>query len=76
MPTKEAHFATFPRDLIERPIRATTPEGGTVFDPFMGSGTVALVAESLGIKWRGTEINANYCQIAAARLTRQIREAA
>jgi len=43
-PYKGAHFATFPPDLIEPCILAGCPEGGTVLDPFGGSGTTAGVA--------------------------------
>ena len=43
-PFKEAHFATFPPDLIEPCILAGCREGGIVLDPFMGSGTTGMVA--------------------------------
>src|SRR5271154_6635739 len=46
----EAHFATFPEDLIKPCILAGCPAGGTVLDPFMGSGTTALVARDNGCK--------------------------
>ena len=46
-PCKEAHFATFPKDLIEPCIKAGCPEGGVVLDPFGGSGTTGIVAKSL-----------------------------
>jgi len=44
---KEAHFATFPPELIEPCIKATCPPGGTVLDIFGGAGTVGLVADRL-----------------------------
>jgi DNA modification methylase len=44
-PFSEAHFATFPEDLIVDCIKAGCPEGGIVLDPFMGAGTTALVAQ-------------------------------
>lgn len=49
-PYPEAHFATFPEDIAKRCILAGCPEGGTVLDPFAGSGTVGQVAESLQCK--------------------------
>ena len=43
-PYKEAHFAVFPPDLVEPCVLAGCPVGGTVLDPFGGSGTTAGVA--------------------------------
>ena len=60
VPTKpypEAHFATFPPKLIEPCVLAGCPLGGTVLDPFMGSGTTAQVAQELGREWVGIELN-------------------
>ncbi|MEO0218800.1 MAG: site-specific DNA-methyltransferase [candidate division WOR-3 bacterium] len=47
-PFQEAHFATFPEELVKRCIEAGCPEGGVVLDPFAGSGTVGKVAYELG----------------------------
>ena len=60
-----AHFAMMPREIARRCILAGCPEGGTVLDPFMGSGTTAQVARSLGRKSIGFELNAEYIEIAA-----------
>lgn len=57
------HFATFPRDLVRRCILAGTKGGDTVFDPFMGSGTVAEVAQSLGRRFIGCELNPQYAAL-------------
>lgn len=65
---KEAHFATFPPALIEPCILAGCPAGGTVLDPFMGSGTTALVACKNGRKAIGCELNPEYIEIANKRL--------
>lgn len=65
---KDAHFATFPEALIEIPILAGCPEGGVVFDPFMGSGTTGSVAKRLGRKYQGIELNPNYIEISNTRL--------
>ena len=71
-PFKDAHFAVFPPELPKTCIEAGCPESGVVLDPFMGSGTVAIVAEQLGRKWIGIEINHNYCEIAKRRIEEQI----
>lgn len=68
LPTSEAHFATFPPDLIRPMILAGCPEGGIVYDPFLGSGTTAFVAETLGRRWIGNELNPDYLPIILKRL--------
>jgi site-specific DNA-methyltransferase (cytosine-N4-specific) len=67
-PFPEAHFAVFPEKIPSLCIRAGSREGDTVLDPFMGSGTTALVAEKLGRRWVGIEANADYIEIANRRL--------
>lgn len=104
-----AHFATFPAELVRRPLLATCPEQvcdscgspwqrslqrrhgrllatgppravcgcrapgrpGVVLDPFLGSGTVALVAEQHGRDWVGIELNPAYAVLAEQRLQKQ-----
>lgn len=63
-----AHFAVFPEKLIEPCILASCPEGGTVLDPFAGSGTTGVVAKRLGRDFIGCEINPDYAQMAADRI--------
>lgn len=73
IPTKPyigAHFATFPEALVEPCILAGSRPGDIVFDPFMGSGTVASVAQRLGRRWLGAELNPEYIALQAER-TRQ-----
>ena len=65
------HFATYPEALLETPITAGCPAGGIVLDPFLGTGTTALVAERLGRRWVGVELNPEYVQLAAERLHAQ-----
>lgn len=65
---KDAHFATFPEKLVEPCILAGCPKGGVVLDPFTGSGTVGVVAERLGRKFIGFELNKEYAAIARKRL--------
>ncbi|HDX0803395.1 TPA: site-specific DNA-methyltransferase [Stenotrophomonas maltophilia] len=67
-PFRDAHFATFPEQLIEPCILAGAPAGGLVLDPFMGAGTTAVVAERLGRQWLGCELNPEYAEIAEARI--------
>jgi len=65
---KKAHFATFPPKLIEPCILAGCPKGGTVLDPFIGSGTTATVAQRLGRNCVGLELNPEYIDLANERL--------
>lgn len=67
-PFKGAHFATFPPDLIEPCILAGCPEGGTVLDPFGGSGTTGLVAQRHGRNAVLCELNDEYARMAADRI--------
>lgn len=64
-----AHFAVFPEKLIEPCILAGCPEGGTVLDPFTGSGTTGVVAKRLGRNFIGIEINPQYVHLARERIT-------
>lgn len=63
------HFAVFPPRLIETPILAGCPENGIVLDPFIGSGTTAVVAKKLSRNFIGIELNKNYVKIANHRLS-------
>ncbi len=67
-PFSEAHFATFPPDLIEPCILAGCPSGGIVLDPFFGAGTTGLVAMRNGRQYIGVELNEEYIEIAEKRL--------
>lgn len=71
-PFKEAHFATFPEELIVDCIKAGCRENGVVYDPFMGAGTTALVARKLGRNFIGAELNPKYVEIANARLQKEL----
>lgn len=66
-PYKEAHFATYPEDLIEPCILAGCPVGGVVLDPFFGSGTTGRVALSKNRKYLGIELNPEYVKISKKR---------
>jgi DNA modification methylase len=65
---KGAHFAVYPENLIEPCVLAGCPVGGTVFDPFTGSGTTAVVALKNGRNYIGTELNPEYVKIAEERI--------
>lgn len=67
-PYKEAHFAVYPPELIETPIKAGCPVGGVVLDPFIGSGTTAAVAKSLGRNYIGIELNPDYLDLIKNRV--------
>lgn len=65
-----SHPTVKPISLMKYLIRLITPEGGTVLDPFMGSGTTGIAANNLGHGFIGIEMNPDYLQIAEARLCR------
>ena len=67
-PYKEAHFATYPPDLIEPCILAGSEEGDTILDPFMGAGTTAAVAKSLNRYYIGCELNEDYGNLIERRI--------
>jgi len=67
-PFSEAHFATFPPDLIEPCIKAGCPQDGTVLDPFGGAGTTGLVADRLRRNAILIELNPEYAAMAAKRI--------
>jgi len=70
-PYKDAHFAVFPPKIPELCIKAGSKEGDTVLDPFFGSGTTGWVAQRLGRKWIGIELNADYIKIAEKRFAQK-----
>jgi DNA modification methylase len=70
LPYKGAHFAVFPPALVEPCILAGSRPGDIVLDPFLGSGTVAQVAQQLGRHWIGCELNPEYIKLQHDR-TRQ-----
>jgi DNA modification methylase len=67
-PFKGSHFATMPVDLAERCIRAGSPEGGHILDPFGGAGTTGLAADRLGRDVTLIELNPSYAALAEARI--------
>ena len=65
---KEAHFATFPEKLIVPCVLAGSRDGGIILDPFIGSGTTAVVAKKHNRGFIGTELNPEYAEMARRRL--------
>lgn len=68
-PFPEAHFATFPPELVARCIKMTSKPGDIVLDPFLGSGTVAAVAIQNQRAFVGIELNPEYVGIARRRIS-------
>jgi len=67
-PCKDAHFATFPRELVTRCLLAASKEGSLVLDPFFGSGTVGEICQMFDRNFLGVELNPEYVEIAKRRL--------
>jgi len=65
---QNVHPTVKPTDLMRHLVRLVTPTGGTVLDPFLGSGTTGLAAEMEGFEWVGIERELEYVRIAEARL--------
>ena len=64
-----AHFAVFPEKLVGPCILAGSPSGGTVLDPFMGSGTTGVAAKRLSRSFVGIDLSPDYCTMAAKRIS-------
>ena len=69
--SKETHYATFPTKLVEPCILAGSRSGGVVLDPFAGSGTVGVVAKSLGRGYALIELKSEYAEICRKRLNEE-----
>lgn len=67
-PSKVKHFAPYPKELIEPMILSATDEGDLVYDPFIGSGTTAIVCQSLNRNWIGSELNKEYADMVKNRI--------
>jgi site-specific DNA-methyltransferase (adenine-specific)/modification methylase len=65
------HGATFPKKLVEIILENFSKEGDIIYDPFMGSGTTAVVAKRMGRNYIGSETSQEYCTIAEERLTNE-----
>jgi DNA modification methylase len=65
---RAAHFAPYPIDLCRIPILATCPQGGTVLDPFCGTGTTLIAASQLGRNGIGIDVSPMYAEMTKSRL--------
>jgi site-specific DNA-methyltransferase (adenine-specific) len=72
--TKSLTKATFSMDIPTKAIKILTYKNDIVLDPFMGSGTTAVAAETLGRRWLGIELSPNYTDIAIKRVNAFIEE--
>jgi len=70
-PYKDAHFAVYPPELIEPCILASSQQNDIILDPFMGSGTTAMVAKSLGRYYIGCELHEDYGKLIENRISQQ-----
>lgn len=68
MHEKTPHPTQKPEELLRKFVLASSNEGDLVIDPFLGSGTTAVVAEQLHRKWKGCDLSLEYCQWAAQRI--------
>lgn len=73
-PFAGAHFAVMPTALVKPCVLAGCREGGTVLDPFAGSGTVGVVALEHGCRFHGIELNPAYVEMASKRLDQASRQ--
>ena len=73
-PFPEAHFAVYPPELCEKPIKASCPKDGVVLDPFSGAGTTCLKAKELGRNYIGIELNPKYADMARARIGLDVQD--
>jgi site-specific DNA-methyltransferase (adenine-specific) len=69
MNEKTPHPTQKPEELLRMLVLASSNIGDLVIDPFLGSGTTAVVAEQLQRKWKGCDLSAEYCQWAAQRIS-------
>ena len=68
MHEKTPHPTQKPEELVRKVVLASSNTGNVVIDPFLGSGTTAVVSEQLGRKWKGCDLSAEYCGWAANRI--------
>tara|TARA_B100000579_G_scaffold202172_1_gene165318 strand:+ start:165 stop:926 length:762 start_codon:yes stop_codon:yes gene_type:complete len=65
---KESHQAVFPQELVATILENFSDEGDIIYDPFMGTGTTALVAKKMNRNYIGSEISKKYIKITNDRL--------
>lgn len=73
MGEKTPHPTQKPEELVRKFVLASSNPGDIIIDPFLGSGTTAVVAEQLGRKWMGCDNNEEYCSWAITRISKVIK---
>ena len=73
-PLAGSHTATFPEELAQRIIKCASPKGGTVFDPFLGTGTTWLAAHRLQRSCVGFEISQDFLDYAVDRFNSEFAQ--
>jgi len=73
-PSSKKHYATYNFDLIDKCIIAGCPEGGTILDPFNGTGTTTLRADQLNRKWIGIDGSEEYSKIAKKSMENEFNQ--
>jgi site-specific DNA-methyltransferase (adenine-specific) len=68
MHEKTPHPTQKPEELLRKIVFASSKPGDLVIDPFLGSGTTAVVAEQLKRRWKGCDLSPEYCRWAANRM--------
>lgn len=63
-----SHGATFPEELVEKILTNFSREGDVVYDPFMGTGTTAVVCKRMGRRYIGSELLPHYAELANKRV--------
>jgi len=74
-PTKNSHPTVKPVKLMQYLVKLVTPAGGTVLDPFNGSGTTGIACKLEGFEYIGIELDAEYCKLSEARIGAWAKEA-
>ena len=68
LPSTDEHYAVYNEELLMKPILAGCPKGGTIYDPFMGSGTTAIMAHRARCNWIGSEMSEEFLKVAEQNL--------
>ena len=72
--SSDSHFASYNTDLIKKPILAGCPEGGIIYDPFMGTGTTAIASIRSNRNFIGSEMSAEYIKICEANINPYLQQ--
>jgi len=73
-PNSSKHYASYNDSLLVKPVLSGCPKGGIIYDPFMGTGSTAEVSLRSDRLFIGSEMNAEYCNIANKRLDQFMRQ--